>query len=155
MSTGIFIIISIIGLSLLVLIITGIVSYKKMKPTIANFKDLKIDIQQKVQFYNRESQHLNTHIQELNQEAINLQQEVEVKSIHVQDFMNRKGEFQSSLNYLQDHIGEYSKGIAMNVKDEVQEEGPKMLKVFKRTFKKTVQKQRQRFKNKEESRGIL
>lgn len=155
MSMGIIIAISIIGLSLLAVMIVGFISYKKMKPTIKNLKNLNTKLQQKTQFYNRESQHLNNRVKELSLEATNLQQEVAVKSIYIQDFTDRQGEFQSSLRYLQEHAGEYSKGIAMNVKNEVQEDGPKMMEVFKRAFKKTAQKQKQRFKSRKESRGVL
>lgn len=147
--------VSIIGLSLLTVIIVGFISYKKIKPTVNNFKNLNTDIQQKIKFYNRESQHLNNRIKELQLEATSIQQEVEMKNIYIQDFTDRQGEFQSSLQYLQEHVGEYSKGIAKNVKNEVQEDGPKMMKIFKRAFKKTVQKQKKRFKNKEESRGVV
>lgn len=59
--------------------IVGFISYKKMKPTIKNLKNLNTKLQQKTQFYNRESQHLNNRVKELSLEATNLQQEVAVK----------------------------------------------------------------------------
>lgn len=42
--------------------------------------------------------------------------------------------------------GEYSSGIASNIKDELKEDGPKIAEVFKRAFKKTAQKQKVRLK---------
>lgn len=151
MSPGITITISIIGFSVLLLIIVGTISYRLMKPTLKSFKELEATLEQKKQFYQRESQHLIEKADQLNKEVHFLQNEIDLKSINFQEFSYKQKELEDSLLYLKNHAGEYSKGIARNFKNEVKEEGPKIFDVFKRSFKKTAQKQKTRFINREES----
>ncbi len=122
-----------------------------MKPTIQNIKDLRSTIDQKKKFYIRESEHLNERITHLNVEVELLQDDFQEKSMQFQDFTDKQGQFQSSIKYLQDHASEYTKGIATNLKDEIKEDGPKIVESFKRAFKKTIHKQKQRRKYKIES----
>lgn len=131
--------------------VVGIISYNQMKPTLRNFKNLDERIQQKTKFYSRESEHLNNRITDLQQDFTSLQRELDLKSIHFQDFADKQGNFQQSIRYLQDHAGEYSQGITKNLKNEIKEEGPKILESFKRAFKKTINKQKIRYKSKRES----
>lgn len=147
MSTGIIIALSIIGLSILMLVIVGIISYKVAKPTFRQLKELDAVINQKRKFYTREVEHLNKKITSLTHDAELLQEEIQVKTLHFQDFAHEQGKFQSSIRYLQNHAAGYSKGIVKNIKEEVKEDGPKVLKSFKLAFKKTAQKQKGRFKN--------
>ncbi|SHE89495.1 Uncharacterized protein YoxC, contains an MCP-like domain [Atopostipes suicloacalis DSM 15692] len=142
MSTGTIIAISIVVISILALIIVGIMTYKKIKPTLKNVDHLKEVINQKTKYYTRESQHLNERITLLTQRVDGIQSEVEVKMVDFEDFTDEKGEFQSSLRYLQSHAGEYTKGISSNIMDEVKEDGPQIIETFKRAFKKTAQKQK-------------
>lgn len=146
MNTAVVISLLIVGLSILTLIIVGLISYKKMKPTIHKFNDLNTNIQQKIKFYNREAEHLNHRIININQEVETLQKELLVKSQNFENLLDEQGQFQNSLRYLQNHSSEFSKGIASNLKDEVKDEGPKIMKIFKRAFKKTIQKQKDRHK---------
>ncbi len=151
MSPGVTIAISIIGFSILLLIIVGAISYSQMKPTLESFKQLKSTLEQKKLFYQRESQHLTETADKLNQDVGFLQEELDIKNINFQSFTQKQNELQNSLLYLKNHAGEYSKGIARNFKNEVKEEGPKIFDVFKRSFKKTAQKQKTRFINRKES----
>lgn len=146
MSAGTIIAISIIVASILMLFVVGMISYNRMKPTFRNFKNLNAQMKQKKDFYNRESDHLTNQLQELKMDLDSLQREVELKSVHFQDFSNEQGNFQTSLRYLQDHAGGYSKGIASNLKDEAKRDGPKIIESFKRAFKKTAHKQKERRK---------
>lgn len=148
MSTGTIIALSIVALSILMLVIVWIVSYNEAKPTLHNVNELNAIINQKKKFYTREAEQLNKKVALLNQDAELIQNEVQEKSLHFQDFTHEQGEFQSSIRYLKNHAAGYSKGIAQNIKDEVKEDGPKIIKSFKLAFKKTVQKQKVRFKNK-------
>ena len=148
MSPGITIIISIIGFSILLLIVVGVLSYRQMKPTLKNLNQLEATFEQKKQFYKRESQYLNDEIEKLTIDANALKENIDIKSINFQYFSRKQNEFQNSLLYLKNHSGEYSKGIAQNVKREIKEDGPKVLDIFKRAFKKTIRKQKTRYTNK-------
>lgn len=150
MSIGAIIAISIVGLSILMLVVVGFMSYHKMKPTIDNFTNLKTSIEQKSNFYIKESEHIKKEITLLNNDANLIQEEIQEKSVYFKDFAHEQGEFQSSIRYLQSHATEYSKGIATNLKDEIKDEGPKIIKNFKLAFKKTIQKQKARRINKRE-----
>ena len=97
----------------------------------------------KTKYYTRESQHLNERITLLTQRVEGIQTK-EVKMVYFEDFMD-EGQFQSSLRYLQSHAGEYTKGISSNIVNEVKEDGPQIIKTFKRAFKKTAQKQKMRY----------
>jgi len=145
MSTGTIIAVSIVGISILALIIVGMMAYKKIKPTLKNVNHLNEVINQKTKYYTRESQHLNERITLLTQRVEGIQNEAEVKMVYFEDFMDEKGAFQSSLRYLQSHAGEYTKGISSNIVDEVKEDGPQIIETFKRAFKKTAQKQKIRY----------
>lgn len=151
MSIGIIIALSIVILSILMLIIVGVISYNGIKPTFHNVKEVNAVINQKKKFYTREVEQLNNKISLLNEEAKLLQKDIEISSLHFQDFAHEQGEFQSSVRYLKNHVAGYSKGIARNIKEEVKEDGPKIIKSFKLAFKKTAQKQKARFQNKRES----
>lgn len=145
MSTGTIVAISIVVISILLLIIVGIVTQKKLEPTLNNIKDLNEVVSQKSNYYTRESQHLNERVTNLTERVESLQSEVEIKMVHFKDFTNEQGQFQSSVRYLKDHAPEYAKGISSNVTDEIKEDGPKIAETFKRAFKKTAQKQKLRY----------
>lgn len=146
MNTGTIIALVIVGVSLLMLIIVGAVTYKKVQPVLKNINDMNEVITQKIEYFTREGNHITDRINRLNQRIKLLQEEVEVKSIQFENLTNEQGQFQTSLRYLQNHAGDYASGISSNVKDELQEDGPKIWKTFKRATKKTVQKQKIRFK---------
>lgn len=147
MSTGTIIAISIVIISILLLIIVGVLTRKKIAPTLKNIKDLNEVISQKSNYYTREGNHLNERVSTLTERVENIQTEVEVKMVHFEDFTNEQGQFQSSIRYLKDHAGEYSKGISSNVVEEVKEDGPKIAETFKRAFKKTAEKTKLRYQN--------
>jgi len=145
MSTGTLIAISIVVISILLIIIVGFMTYKKVKPTLKNIDNLNELINQKTNYYTREGQHLNERMTLLTQRIEGIQSEAEVKMIYFEDFMDEQGKFQSSLRYLQSHAGEYTKGISSNVVNELKEDGTKIMETFKRAFKKTAQKQKYRY----------
>lgn len=140
MNTGTIIALVIVAVSLLMLIIVGAVTYKKVQPVLKNINDMNEVITQKIEYFTREGNHITDRINRLNQRIKLLQEEVEVKSIQFENLTNEQGQFQTSLRYLQNHAGDYASGISSNVKDELQEDGPKIWKTFKRATKKTVQK---------------
>lgn len=146
MSPGIILVISIIVLSIILLVIAGIVTYKKVQPTLQEIQALKETINDKKEIYTRDINHINERVNGINQRFLLVQQDAEVKAEHFQDLMDEQGQFQHSLGYLKDHAGEYTKGISSNVKDELKEDGPKIMETFKRAFKKTAQKQKVRLK---------
>lgn len=145
MSTGTITALSIIVISILVLIIVIAKSYTNIKPTLANIKDLQENLAQKGNYFTREGKHLNEEVTNLSKRATLLQKDVKEKTVYFDDFMDEQGQFQTSLLYLKDHAGEYTKGITTNVKNEIQEDGPKIVDTFKRAFKKTYQKQKLRY----------
>lgn len=145
MGTGSIIAISIVVVSILAIVIVGIITYKEIKPTIENINDLNETVTQQTNYYTREGEHLTSRVNDLKERVEFLQEELDEKNVYFQDFLDEKGQFQTSLNYLEAHAGEYTKGIATNVKDELKEDGPKIMETFKRTFKKTVQKQKLRY----------
>lgn len=147
MNTGTIIAISIVVVSILLLIIVGIVSYNKAKPTIKNIKELNETLDQQKAYFTRESDHLTERVTNIQERVELLQQDAEEKSKHLEDFMDEKGQFQTSVRYLQSHAGEYASGIGSNLKDEIKEDGPKIKEYFKRAFKKTYEKQKARYQN--------
>ncbi len=145
MSTGTIIALAIVAISLLMIIIVAAVTYKKAKPTLDNIKDTNEVVTQKVNYFTREGNHLTERVNLLNQRIELLQEEVEEKVAGFQDLSNENGKFQTSLRYLQGHASDYASGISSNVKNEIQEDGPKIWETFKRAMKKTAQKQKVRY----------
>lgn len=145
MSPGNILVVSIIVVSIILLVVAGIVTYKRVQPTLQKMNELKETINVKKDIYTREINHVNDRVNHLNQRVQLVQTDAEIKVAHFQDLMDEKGKFQHSLGYLKDHAGDYAKGISTNVKDEVKEDGPKIAETFKRAFKKTAQKQKVRF----------
>ena len=144
MSPGIILVISIIALSFVLIIVAGLLTYKKVQPTLNDIKELSETINQKKEIYTRDVNHINERVNGINQRVQLIQKDAEVKAEHFQDLMDEQGQFQTSLDYLKGHAGEYASGISSNVKDELKEDGPKILETFKRAFKKTAQKQKVR-----------
>lgn len=145
MNIGTIIALAIVVVSLLMVIIVGAVAYKKAKPALKNIQDTNEVVTQKIEYFTREGNHLTERVNKLNKRIEFIQQDVEVKSVHFQDLTNENGKFQTSLRYLKGHAGEYTSGISSNLKDEIQEDGPKLVDTFKRAFKKTAQKQKVRY----------
>lgn len=149
MSTGTIIAISIVMLSILMLAVVGAISYNEMKPTMDNFKKLKETIEQKSSFYASESENINERVTLLSHDTDLIKKEIQEKNVLFEEFTHERGKLQSSVRYLQRHAGNYSKGIATNIKDEIKDDGPKIIKKFKLAFKKTIQKQKERRKIKD------
>lgn len=145
MSTGAIIALLIVLVSLILIVVVGIMSYNKAKPALENIKETSDEIDQKIQYFTREGEHLKDRIDLLTKRVENVQEEIEVKTVHFEDFTNEQGKFQTSLRYLQAHAGDYTSGISKNVKDELKEDGPKLAETFKRAFKKTASKQKVRY----------
>lgn len=146
MSLGNILVISIIALSFILIIVAGIITYKRVQPTLGKLQELNKTIDQKKEIYTRDVNHINGRVNELNQRVQYIQKDAEIKAENFQDLMDEQGQFQTSLSYLKGHAGEYSSGIASNVKNELKEDGPKIAETFKRAFKKTAQKQKVRLK---------
>lgn len=145
MNTGTIIALVIVVLSLLMLVIVGFMAYKKAKPALKNIKDTNEVVSQKINYFTREGEHITERVEHLNQRVTLLQNEVDEKSVHFQDLVDENGKFQTSLRYLKGHAGEYSMGIGKNLKNEIQEDGPKLMETFKRAFKKTKDRQKIRY----------
>lgn len=146
MNTGTIIALVIIVVSLLMVIIVGAVTYKKIQPALKNINDTNEVVTQKIKYFTREGNHITERLNHLNKRIEILQEEVEIKSVQFEDLTNEQGKFQTSLRYLQSHAGEYTSGISSNLKDEIKEDGPKIWETFKRATKKTAQKQKTRYK---------
>lgn len=134
----------IIVLSILILIIMGMTSYKKIKPTLKAFKNLNNRLDRELEFYHKEINDLENKVETINHDLNAMQKELAVKSLNFQNFLDHQDSLQHSMLYLQNHASSYSKGIASNLKEELKADGPKIVKVFKRTFKKTFKKQKER-----------
>lgn len=145
MSTGTIIALLIIAISLILVVVVGILSYNKAKPALKNIQNTREVIDQKINYFTREGEHLKERVDLLNTRVQGVQKEIEVKSIQFDDLMDEQGQFSTSLRYLQSHAGDYASGISSNLKDELQEDGPKLAKTFKRAFKKTWGKQKVRY----------
>jgi uncharacterized protein YoxC len=146
MNTGTIVALVIVAVSLLGLIIVGAMTYKKVKPTLKDINETNDVVTQKIEYFTREGNHITERVNRLNKRIENLQGEVEIKSAQFEELTNEQGRFQTSLRYLQSHAGEYASGISSNLKNELQEDGPKIWETFKRAFKKTAQKQKVRYK---------
>lgn len=145
MSTGTIIALLIVAISLILVVVVGILSYNKAKPALKNIQNTREVIDQKINYFTREGEHLKERVDLLNTRVQGVQKELEVKSIQFDDLMDEEGQFSTSLRYLQSHAGDYASGISSNLKDELQEDGPKLAKTFKRAFKKTWGKQKVRY----------
>ncbi len=145
MSTATIISIAIVVLSLLLVIVIGFIAYRKAKPALENIQDTKEVVDQKVNYFTREGEHIKERVDLLTNRVEGVQKEIEVKSLQFEDLMDEQGKFANSLRYLQSHAGEYATGISKNVKDELKEDGPKLAETFKRAIKKTAGKQKVRY----------
>ncbi len=146
MSTVTIISLSIVVLSIILVAVIGFVAYKKAKPALDNIQETKEVVNQKVNYFTREGEHIKERVDLLTNRVQGIQKEVDVKSAQFEDLTDEQGKFATSLRYLQSHAGEYTSGISKNVKDELKEDGPKLAETFKRAFKKTWGKQKVRYK---------
>ena len=75
MSLGNILVISIIALSFILVIVAGIITYKRVQPTLGKLQELNKTIDQKKEIYTRDVNHINGRVNELNQRVQYIQKE--------------------------------------------------------------------------------
>ena len=75
-----------------------------------------------------------------------LQKVSNIKMQRFNELSTHASSLNNSLTYLKEHSGDYSKGIAQNAVDELKTEGPIIAKTFNLAFKRTIEKQKARYK---------
>ena len=100
MSTGTIIALLIVAISLILVVVVGILSYSKAKPALKNIQNTREVIDQKINYFTREGEHLKERVDLLNTRVQGVQKELEVKSLQFDDLMDDQGQFSTSLRYL-------------------------------------------------------
>lgn len=145
MSAGYWIAIIIAILALVVIAIVGAVAFKKVQPTLNNLQDMQKNINNKMEHFNHEAEVIQGKVDHLTKRVEKVQSEANV-DMEVFDELNvRANELQNSLNMLKETGSENADTIAKDTYEELKEEGPILAETFKRAFKGTYQKQRNRY----------
>ncbi|GAB2322628.1 hypothetical protein IRB23M11_02450 [Alkalibacterium sp. m-11] len=146
MDLGYILSLVILGVSLVVLIVMGFLTMKKMKPTLKNIKDTKEVVNGHIDHFTREAEVMQEKIDHIMARVDNTKNVAEIKIQNFDELSDSAASLSESLMYLKEHGAEYSKGIAENSYKELKTDGPRLARTFKLAFKKTVDKQKQRHK---------
>ncbi|MER2063861.1 MAG: DUF948 domain-containing protein [Alkalibacterium sp.] len=147
MEAGYLISLIIVGVSLILLIAIGVYAMKKVKPTLKNIEQTKTNVQDQVEHFTNEADVMQKKV-DLLMARVDSTKDVAMTNM---ERMNELSDYMASLShsvtYLKEHSADYSKGIAQNTYSELKTDGPRLAETFKRAFKKTVDKQKQRHQN--------
>ncbi|GEL66510.1 DUF948 domain-containing protein [Marinilactibacillus psychrotolerans] len=146
MSLGYIIALIILGIALIALIAIGIITFKKVKPTLKNFKETQNIVQDHIEHFTGEADAVQTKVNKIMERVEDLQKVSNIKMQRFNELSTHASSLNNSLTYLKEHSGDYSKGIAQNAVDELKTEGPIIAKTFNLAFKRTIEKQKARYK---------
>ncbi|SFC48736.1 Uncharacterized protein YoxC, contains an MCP-like domain [Alkalibacterium subtropicum] len=147
MEAGYLISLIIIGVSIVFLVVMGFYAMKKMKPTLKNIERTRTNVQDQVEHFNNEADVMKKKVDLIMNRVDNTQEVAQTSLERMNELSEHASSLSHSLTYLKEHSAEYSKGIAQNTYTEIKTDGPRLAKTFKRAFKGTVEKQKQRHQN--------
>lgn len=145
MAPGYIISFIILGISLVALIVFGVMTAKKIKPTLNNLQETQSVAMDHVEHFTREAESIQNNVEHIVQRVERLQKETELKLENFDELSAYASGLGDSLTYLKDNSGDLSKGIAKNAFNELKTDGPKLVKTFNLAIKRTFQKQKARY----------
>jgi len=144
MEAGYLISLIIEGVSLVLLIAIGIYAVKKMKPTLKNIEQTQTNVQDQVEHFTNEADVMQKKVDLIMSRVDSTKDVAQTNMERMNELSDYMSSLSHSLTYLKEHSGDYSKGIAQNTYTELKTDGPRLAETFKRAFKKTADKQKQR-----------
>lgn len=147
MEAGYLISLIIVGVSLVLLIAIGIYAMKKIKPTLKNIERTQTNVQDQVEHFTSEADVMQKKVDLIMNRVDSTKDVAQTNLERMNELSDTASSLSHSLTYLKEHSGDYSKGIAQNTYSELKTDGPRLAKNFKRAFKGTVEKQKQRHQN--------
>ncbi|WP_368645511.1 DUF948 domain-containing protein [Alkalibacterium putridalgicola] len=147
MEAGYLISLIIVGVSLVLLIAIGIYAMKKMKPTLNNIERTQTNVQDQVEHFTNEADVMQKKVDLIMTRVDSTKEVAQTNMERMNELSDTASSLSHSLTYLKEHSADYSKGIAQNTYTELKTDGPRLAKTFKRAFKGTVEKQKQRHQN--------
>lgn len=138
----------ILGVSLIVLIGGGVYAMKKIKPTLNNFERTQTNVQDQVEHFTNEADVIQKKVDLIMTRVDSTKEVAEINLERMNELSDKASSLSHSLTYLKEHSSDYSKGIAQNAYTEIKTDGPRLAETFKRAFKGTVEKQKERHHSK-------
>lgn len=149
MELGYIVSLIILGVSLIILIVMGFLSMKKMRPTLKNIEETQKTVESHIEHFTNEAEAIQNKVDHIMARVEYTQNILEIKLQNFDDFQHYAESLSHSLQFLKEHGNEYSKGAAENTLNEIRTDGPRLMKTFKLAFSKTVEKQKHRKHDKE------
>lgn len=134
----------ILGVSLIILIGGGIYAMKKIKPTLKNFERTQTNVQDQVEHFTNEADVIQKKVDLIMTRVDSTKEVAQINLERMNELSDKASSLSHSLTYLKEHSRDYSKGIAQNTYTELKTDGPILVETFKRAFKGTVEKQKER-----------
>ncbi|WP_423190351.1 hypothetical protein ACO1PF_05655 [Alkalibacterium sp. f15] len=144
MELGYLISLIILGVSLVLLIGIGVYAMKKIKPTLKNIERTQTTVQDQIEHFTNESDAIQKKVDLIMTRVDSTKEVAEINLERINELSDYASSLSHSLTYLKEHGGNYSKGIIENTYTELKTDGPRLAETFKRAFKRTVEKQKQR-----------
>lgn len=145
MALGYIISLGVLAVSLVLLVIMGVVSWKKIKPTLNNFQEIQDVVNQHIDHFTKEADAIQEKVNHIMERVETLQQEAETKIENFNELSAHASDLGDAVTYLKDNSSDLSKGIAKNTFNELKTDGPKLAKTFSLAVKRTFQKQKARY----------
>lgn len=134
----------ILGVALIILIGGGVYAMKKIKPTLKNFERTQTNVQDQMEHFTNEADVIQKKVDLIMTRVDSTKEVAQINLERMNELSDQASSLSHSLTYLKEHGGDYSKGIAQNTYTELKTDGPRLAETFKRAFKGTVEKQKER-----------
>ena len=137
-----------IGVSIFALIILGIgtaIAIKRIKHTLNNMRNLQAEGDRKVAHYSSEVDLISERVENLsnraNKSIVNAKEKAQVF-----DYLStNSSELSETVQIINDNKNKIAKDVIKTSGKEAKEKGPELLRLMKKTIKKTVRKQKERY----------
>lgn len=144
METGYIISLIILAVAIILFIIAAIVAMRKIKPTLNNAKETQEDIQDKMDHFTQETEVIQNKVDHITKRIESVQNETNQKLEGFDELSAHVSDLNESLNYLKVYGGENAKTIGQSTFEQLKTDGPIITETFKRAFKRTADKQKQK-----------
>lgn len=137
-----------LGVSILSLIILGIgivIAIKRIKHTLNNMRNLQAEGNRKVTHYSSEVDFISQRVEKLNTKANTSMGNAKEKAQVFDTLSTNSSELSETVQIINENKKRLAKDVLKTSGKEAKEKGPELLKLMKKTIKKTVRKQKERY----------
>lgn len=145
MSTIYWIALGIVLFSLFVLGVAAMLGMKRMKQTMSNIQQLQVEGDTKITYYTSELELVSQKTQGLSNRANTFVAEIQSKADVFEQLSDSSSELSETLSLLNNNKNRLITDVVKTSGKEAKRKAPEFLQLMKKTFKKTIHKQKERY----------